>query len=108
VYQTLLEARAQKPDVPVIMERTTDFLFVRYIGHPDPGLNSALLQEWADYLAEQIRGGVEAYVFCHSPENMAAPYLCRELHRRVASSVDLPLLPWEGLRPDAPEQERLF
>ena len=108
VYQTLLEARAQKPDVPVFMERTTDFLFVRYIGHPDPRLNEPLLQEWGAYLAEQLGDGAEAYVFCHSPENMAAPYLCRELHRLVASRVELPPLPWEVLRPDKPEQAQLF
>ena len=33
-YESLLEARERKPGVPVVPERTADFIFVRYIGHP--------------------------------------------------------------------------
>jgi uncharacterized protein YecE (DUF72 family) len=34
-YESLLEARERKPDLPVFLERTTDFVFLRFIGHPD-------------------------------------------------------------------------
>lgn len=33
-YESLREARERKPDVPVFLERTTDFVFLRFIGHP--------------------------------------------------------------------------
>ncbi len=107
VYQALLTARRRKPNVPVLPERTTDFLFVRYIGHPQMQMNEPLLEEWAGYLAAQIEQGVEPYVICHSPENLTAPWLCRELHARVAQYVTIPPLPWDLLDSAEYEQSRL-
>lgn len=107
-YESLLEARENKPDVPVIPKRTSDFVFVRYIGHPDMEINRPFLEEWGSYLASQIRDGASAYVFCHSPDNMIAPYLCRELHQRVAREAEIEPLPWDDVRPEPPEQPSLF
>ena len=45
-YESLLEARERKPDVPVVPKRTSDFIFVRYIGHPQMDVNIPLLGEW--------------------------------------------------------------
>ncbi len=108
VYQQLLRARQAKPDVPVFMERTTDFLFLRYIGHPDLEQNRPFLQEWAEYVANEIGQGADAYVICHSPENLTAPLLAREFHRLVAKKIPLPDLPWETLKPDEPRQVPLL
>jgi len=107
-YQSLLEARERKPDVPVFQERTTGFVFLRYIGHPDIEQNRRLLEEWAVYLASQLKAGADAYVFCHSPNNLAAPYLCRELHHLVAGKVTIPPLPWNEIQSDTFEQGQLF
>jgi uncharacterized protein YecE (DUF72 family) len=108
VYQALLEARHRKPDLPIRPERTADFVFVRYIGHPGLDFNRPLLDEWADYLALQLEAGAEAYFFCHSPGNLTAPWLCRELHARVARRVSIPSLPWDAADAGAAEQGRLF
>ena len=70
VYQSLLQARHQKPDVPILPERTTDFVFLRYIGHPDMEINLPLINEWVEYLAVQLREGAQAFVFCHTPDNL--------------------------------------
>lgn len=107
-YESLLEARERKPDVPVIPERTADFVFIRYIGHPQETYNTAFLSEWAGYLASQLREGADAYIFCHSPDNLIAPYLCRNLHQRVADQVPLPPLPWDEADANRFEQGRLF
>lgn len=107
-YESLLEARERKPNLPVIPERTADFIFVRYIGHPRKTYNSAFLTEWRDYLAEQLRNGGDAYVFCHSPDNMIAPYLCRDLHNQVRAKFPVPPLPWESTDANRLEQGRLF
>jgi uncharacterized protein YecE (DUF72 family) len=107
-YESLLEARENKPDVPVVPKRTSDFVFVRYIGHPDMEINRPFIEEWGRYFASQIRDGASAYVFCHSPDNMAAPFLCRELHQRVAMVADIPPLPWDEVKPEAPQQPSLF
>jgi len=107
-YESLLEARERKPDVPVVPKRTSDFIFVRYIGHPHMEVNASLLDEWGDYFSSELQAGADVFMFCHSPDNLVAPFLCRELHRRVAKEVDLPSLPWDDIKPDAPEQPGLF
>ncbi len=107
-YENLLEAREQKPNVPVIPERTADFVFIRYIGHPNMDYNSALLDEWAGYLVSQLQEGIGVYFFCHSPDNMLAPYLCRELHQRIAMQVSVPSLPWDETNSATFQQGRLF
>jgi uncharacterized protein YecE (DUF72 family) len=107
-YESLLEARERKPDVPVVPKRTSDFVFVRYIGHPDLEINHPLLDEWGDYFSSQIKDGADVYAFCHSPDDMVAPTLCRELHQRVAKNVNIPPLPWDDIKPDIPQQGVLF
>lgn len=108
VYQSLLEARERKPDIPVVPKRTADFVFVRYIGHPQLEINFPLLDEWADYFVSQLREGADVYAFCHSPESMTAPWICKELHQRVAKEISIPPLPWDEIKPDMPEQPQLL
>jgi len=107
-YESLLEAREHKPDVPVIPKRTSDFVFVRYIGHPQLEQNLSLIDEWVDYLVPQLQAGATAYIFCHTPENLGAPEICREFHRRIGARVKLHPLPWDLIEPDTPEQPSLF
>ncbi len=108
VYQTLLAARRQKPNVPVMPERTADFLFVRYIGHPNMEINEPLLDEWATYIASRLQGGDEVYFICHSPENLTAPWIAREIYARVRAKVNIPPLPWEAVDSTAFEQSKLI
>ncbi len=108
VYQTLLTARRQKPNVPVMPERTADFMFLRYIGHPNMEINEPLLDEWATYVSSRLQGGDDAYVICHSPENLTAPWLARALYGRVRAKVALPPLPWDSLDSEAFEQSKLI
>jgi uncharacterized protein YecE (DUF72 family) len=108
VYQTLLAARQRKPNVPVVPERISDFIFLRYIGHPKMSINLPLLDEWSDYLASQMQQGADAYVICHSPENLVAPWLCRELHARLKKRLPIPPLPWDLADSATFEQSRLI
>ena len=107
-YESLLEARERKPDVPVIPKPTADFIFIRYIGHPQLAYNLQFLGEWTAYLVSQLREGANAYVFCHSPDNMLAPHLCRELHQRVKEEVSISPLPWDEADANTFQQGRLF
>jgi uncharacterized protein YecE (DUF72 family) len=108
VYESLLEARERKPDVPVFQERTADFTFLRYIGHPEMEQNKALVEEWAVAFSSQVSAGADTFIFCHSPDNMIAPYLCREFHQRMANQIKIPPLPWDEIEPNVFEQGRLF
>jgi len=107
-YESLLEARERKPDVPVVPKHTSDFVFVRYIGHPELEINRPLLDEWGKYFSSQIKQDADIFMFCHSPDNLIAPYLCKELHQRMARDVEIPPLPWDETKPDIPEQPSLF
>jgi uncharacterized protein YecE (DUF72 family) len=104
----LLEARERKPDVPVVPKRTADFVFVRYIGHPHMEVNRPLLDEWGSYFASEMKKGAEAFMFCHATDNLIAPELCREIHKRVSNHIKIDSLPWENLQNDGMEQGRLF
>lgn len=108
VYQTLVEARERKPDVPVMPQRTADFLFVRYIGHPDGEINHPFLEEWGDYFIPQLQDGADVYMFCHSPNNFVAPWLARRIYAHVKEHVELPPLPWEAVDRQNYEQGQLF
>ena len=108
VYQSLLEARERKPNVPVAPKRTSDFIFVRYIGHPDIEVNRLYLKEWGDYFIPQLQEDADVYMFCHSPNNLAAPWLCRKLYALVEKEVDLPPLPWNEVDTENYEQGQLF
>ena len=108
VYQTLLEARQRKPDVPILMEHTADFSFLRFIGHPQMQVNQPLLDEWAGFLAAELRRGSDVYVICHSPDNVIEPQLCREVHMRIAGKVNIEPLPWDEIQTNTFDQGRLF
>ena len=107
-YKSLLEARERKPDVPVVPKRTADFVFVRYVGHPDLNFNLEFIEEWGGYFAAQMQAGADVFAFCHSPDNLIAPDLCRQLHKRVAKEIEIPPLPWDDIQPSSFEQGRLF
>ena len=107
-YESLLKARERKPDVPVVPKRTSDFIFLRFIGHPDLAQNIEFIDEWVDYLVPELKQGADAYIFCHSPENMMQPYICKEFHQRLAQKINIPPLPWDAVKPEEAEQPSLF
>jgi len=108
VYQRMLEARERKPDLPILPECTAPFVFLRYIGHPLMEHNASYLEEWAEFLASALRDGLDAYVFCHCPDERLDPWLCREFHRRVDAIFPLPPLPWDDANQDIARQARLL
>jgi uncharacterized protein YecE (DUF72 family) len=108
VYKSLVEARERKPDVPVVPKRTSDFIFVRYIGHPEIEVNNPYLKEWGEYFISQLGERADVYMFCHSPNNLAAPWLARKIYSWVGQQVTLPPLPWNELDGENYEQGQLF
>lgn len=108
-YESLLEARARKPNVPVFEEITADFTFLRFIGHPEMGHNQPFLSEWAARVVEQVAAGKEAFVICHSPDNYLAPFIAKEFHRQISTRIKIAPLPWDDIdTPSEPFQPTLF
>lgn len=104
--QLVLQARERKPDLPLQLALTSDFIFMRYIGHPRMEVNEPLLDSWAEQLARWLTQGITAYVFCHCPFEVHSPSICVALYERVRILVPLPSLPQQA--DTAPEQGRLF
>jgi len=105
----VLQARERKPNLPLQIAVATDFAFVRYIGHPRMEVNEPLLDIWAQQLAEWLKGGITAYVFCHCPFEVHSPAICYALYQRVSALIPLPPLSGELEQPAAKlEQGRLF
>ncbi len=105
----VLQARERKPDLPLQVAITTDFTFLRYIGHPRMEVNDPFLATWAQQLAQWLRQGITPYVFCHCPFEVHSPEICAVLYQRVSALIPLPSLPWQHEGNDAgPQQPRLF
>jgi uncharacterized protein YecE (DUF72 family) len=105
----ILQARERKPDLPLQIAVTTDFIFLRYIGHPRMEVNKTFLDSWARQLAQWIEDGLTLYVFCHCPFEVHSPAICSTLYEKVRALALLPPLPWQPDQPESgPEQARLF
>ncbi len=105
----ILHARERKPDLPLQIAVTTDFIFLRYIGHPRMEVNQPFFDSWAAQLAQWLKQGITLYVFCHCPYEIHSPEICTALYQRVNTLIDLPPLPWQrGEDTIEPEQTRLF
>ena len=105
----VLQARERKPDLPLQVAITTDFTFLRYIGHPRMEVNDPFLATWAQQLAVWIQQGITLYVFCHCPFEVHDPEICAALYERVSALIALPPLPWQHEGDDAgAPQPRLF
>jgi uncharacterized protein YecE (DUF72 family) len=105
----ILHARERKPDLPLQIAVTSNFIFLRYIGHPRMEVNNTFLDAWAWQLAQWIEEGLTVYVFCHCPYEIHSPDICKALYQRVSTFVTLPPLPWESEEDETTlEQSRLF
>ena len=105
----VLQARERKPDLSLQIAVTTDFVFLRYIGHPRMEVNDPLLDTWAQQIGQWLKQGTTNYVFCHCPFEVHSPEICAALYQRVSVMVPLPplTLPQETNDTDI-QQQRLF
>lgn len=108
--QQELLARERKPGLPLHKITTTDFTFLRYIGHPHMAVNEPFLREWAVQLEQWHKQGHTLYVFCHCPYEEYSPAICVEFYQHIRKQIPLPPLSWQLAKTDGPtvEQARLF
>jgi uncharacterized protein YecE (DUF72 family) len=107
--QQVLQARERKPNLPLQLAVTTDFTFLRYIGHPHMEVNEPFLATWAQQIGQWLKQGKVVYVFCHCPFQKYSPEICASLYQRVSDLVPLPSLTWQEETNDSDmQQQRLF
>lgn len=95
------EAWSNKPRLPRHVAAMTDRPVVRYIGRDDLGLTRDGWAPWVPVVAGWLAEGRSPTVFVHTPDNVAAPGLCREFHAAVARLVP-PLAPLPEPHTDEP------
>lgn len=107
--QQVLQARERKPNLPLQIAVTTDFTFLRYIGHPLMEVNDPLLDAWAQQIGQWLKQGTTVYVFCHCPFEKHSPEICAALYQRVNALVPLPpLISRQETNDTDIQQQRLF
>ncbi len=104
--QYMLQARERKPNLPLQIVTTTDFAFVRYIGHPKMEVNASFLDQWVQQCKQWLTHGLTLYVFCHCPFEEHSPNICLELYNRLTKVISLPALPWQEEKSDKEELEQ--
>jgi uncharacterized protein YecE (DUF72 family) len=88
----ILHTLERKPDLPLQIAVTTDFVFLRYIGHPRMEVNDPLLDAWAQQIGQWLQQETTVYTFCHCPYEIHSPEICDSLYQRVNALVLLPPL----------------
>lgn len=107
--QQILQARERKPNLPLQITVTTDFTFLRYIGHPRMEVNDPLLDTWSEQIGQWLKQGTTVYAFCHCPFEIHSPEICAALYQRVSKLVQLPPLALHQETKDSDiQQNRLF
>ncbi len=107
--QQVLQARERKPNLPLQIAVTTDFTFLRYIGHPRMEVNDPFLDTWAQQIGQWLKQGITVYVFCHCPFEKHSPEICAALYQRVSALVPLPPITSQQETNDSDiQQQRLF
>ncbi len=104
--QHMLQARERKPNLPLHIVTTTDFAFVRYIGHPTMEVNGLFLDQWVQQCEQWLTQGLTVYMFCHCPFEEHSPNICLELYTRLTKVTSLPALPWQAEQSDKEEIEQ--
>ena len=82
------EAWNQKPRLPVRPMATGPSPIVRLIGQTDRPAALRRWQGWVEKLADWLVAGRRPIVFTHTPDNLDAPLLARELHGLVAAELE--------------------
>ena len=88
-----IEAWENKPRLSVRAVATGNQPVVRFIGQTDPAANPAFWEPWVERVGRWIADGRRPLVFLHTPDNVAAPGMCRDFYGDVAAVQDIPPLP---------------
>ncbi len=76
----LEECKREKPRVTTRWLRTSNTPFIRYIGHPSPGLDEPGLKHLADGVASFCDQGYQPFVFMHqAPADLDSPQIAKLL-----------------------------
>ena len=105
-HPDVVQAKHEKPNVPVSPAVINKMVFVRLVMHPASSQNSGFLKEWAKTVAKYLTKNIEVYFTLHCPNNLFCPMYAREFHEYVQHELngeiaDLPAFP-------VPQQNALF
>jgi len=78
-HPDIVQARHQKPSLPMRAVRTGRTPIVRVVFHPDAAVNEPFLDEWVARVAGWLDEDEAVFFFVHTPSNVGTPQLARHL-----------------------------
>ncbi|ANF56397.1 DUF72 domain-containing protein [Halotalea alkalilenta] len=100
---SLAKAQSEKPKRPLHVISTANAPIVRFIGHADMRRNADYFTPWVERLNLWINQGKTPFLFVHTPDNKAAPWLARQCYQRI---IDASMKPSDWPAPAAFPGER--
>jgi uncharacterized protein YecE (DUF72 family) len=96
-------SQSRKPRTPLRRTVTGHRPLLRLVGRNRVELTHGFIEDWLPSLVGWIEGGLEPYVFTHSPADAFAPAFAREFWRRLSARLPQPQPALPKL-PDQPQQ----
>jgi uncharacterized protein YecE (DUF72 family) len=102
------QSQRKKPQLPLHIDLTADFSFVRLISHPHAPNNDVFLDEWVGQIGQWQDRDLDLFFYVHCPDERRSPFTALNLQERLQQArIPVPALPWQQL-PPTPEQLSLF
>ncbi|WP_395344812.1 DUF72 domain-containing protein [Ningiella sp. W23] len=94
-HSDVVQAKHEKPKVPVQPKVVNGLAFVRLVMHPACPDNVLFIQQWAKMVAQYLAHEVETYFTIHCPNNYYCPEFALQFHKALqnASEHQIPNLP---------------
>jgi uncharacterized protein YecE (DUF72 family) len=93
----LVEVRARKPTLPVLVRTTADRPIIRCVPHEQLDAARHFVESWAQQVARWIGEAKRPYFFMHAPDDTFAPENAYAFHAMVRRHLDVgDLPPWPG------------
>lgn len=86
----------RKPNLPLHLNVTSNFILIRFISHPQFSDNIDYLHNWVKQVDEWLKKEIDIYFFVHCPIEEESPFIARNFQTMLENhQVNIPVLPWE-------------
>ncbi|MEM0911858.1 MAG: DUF72 domain-containing protein [Pseudomonadota bacterium] len=80
LHPDVVQAKHEKPNVPVATKVFNNLAYIRLVMHPSEGKNEEFINQWAKIVSGSLNDGVETYMSIHCPNNLFCPEFARQFH----------------------------
>ncbi|MFC4700649.1 DUF72 domain-containing protein [Glaciecola siphonariae] len=85
-HPDVVQAKHEKPKVPVLPKVYNGLAFVRLVMHPHSDDNGLFIRQWAKMLSEYFAHDIKVYFSLHCPNNLYCPSFAKQFHQALLES----------------------